>query len=171
MWCPGPSLWAPSAGSLSREAHPNVLGGISERFQQLQDCGTGRKFEPRGGQEHGHVGAPLMPSVVYFILPSSTGKFKVHPSHFQGSLPQGREVRLLLQLRLGCDAHQLTDVEAPRWAEQVILENKPNSETVSTQVLRLLSQVAKPKEHMSQRIRAEMSILPASTTMSATTAF
>lgn len=56
MWAPGPSMLAPSAGGLSRAAHPEVLGGISERVQQLQNCGTGRKFEPRGGQEHGHVG-------------------------------------------------------------------------------------------------------------------
>lgn len=62
------SLLAPSAGGLSREAHPEVLGGTSEYVQPFQDRGTGREFEPRGGPEHGHVGAA---SVVYPTLPSS----------------------------------------------------------------------------------------------------
>lgn len=63
---PDLSLLAPSAGGFSREAHPEVLGGTPERVQRLQDCGSGGKFEPRGGQEHGHVGA----SVVYPTLPT-----------------------------------------------------------------------------------------------------
>lgn len=79
---PGPSLWAPSAGGLSREAHPEVLGGKSEHVQRLEDCGTGRKFEPRRSQEHGPVGAPLLLWVVYFTLPSLIGKSEVYPSHF-----------------------------------------------------------------------------------------
>lgn len=40
----------------------------------------------------------------------------------QGSLPQGRGVRLLLQRGLGRDAHQPADTEAPRGAEQVRAE-------------------------------------------------
>lgn len=52
-------------------------------------------------------------------------------------------MRLLLQLRLGCDAHQLADVKAPRGAEQVTLEEKPDSETISAEVLCLTSQAKK----------------------------
>lgn len=57
---PNSYILAPNSGGLPREAHPEVLGREPECIQQFQGCGTRRKFEPRRGQEHGHVCVPLL---------------------------------------------------------------------------------------------------------------
>lgn len=54
----------------------------------------------------------------FFLLFSITDQLQICRPH-QGSLPQGRRVRLLLQPGLGRDAHQPGDAEAPGRAEQV----------------------------------------------------
>lgn len=62
-----------------------------------------------------------MKKVVFFsfsLLFSITDQLQICRPH-QGSLPQGRRVRLLLQPGLGRDAHQPGDAEAPGRAEQV----------------------------------------------------
>lgn len=55
-----PLTLVPCPGGLPREAHPEVLGREQERVQEFQGCGTRRKSEPRGGQEHGHVCVSLL---------------------------------------------------------------------------------------------------------------
>lgn len=52
---PNSLILAACSGGLPREAHSELLGREQECVQQFQSCGTRGKFEPRRGQEHGHV--------------------------------------------------------------------------------------------------------------------
>lgn len=57
---PNTYIFAPDSGGLSWEAYPEVLGGEQGCIQWFQGGGTGRNFEPRRSQEHGHVCVSLL---------------------------------------------------------------------------------------------------------------